>query len=255
MRPKATGWVSFLSGMCFLVMFFRMHALAYSSEECIRCHGQGTQDSSLQIAIDDFENSVHGSALSCVDCHTDINDESHMMLSGSNAVSCLECHEQENRHGLSGTMELRPKCYSCHTKHRIKGKTDSASSIHPKALHKTCAVCHPGECGQYDYLSWFVSLQVIFHGKADLSGKHERDNCVGCHQGSAAHGEKGPIDSQNCYTCHDSLWGSFHPKADPKDRPASFAAALLYQVLALFLLWGGVRFYVQRFMGNKGVRR
>jgi hypothetical protein len=255
MRPRPRGKIFCLTSLSLLCVFLRLDAFAYSPEACIQCHRQGARESSLQISVENFRKSVHGKVLECEDCHTNIIDSSHETLKGSSSVSCGECHEQENRHGLSAERALRPKCYSCHTRHRILGIEDPASSIYPEALKKTCAGCHPSECGHQDYLSWFLSLQVVSHGKADLSKKYGRENCVGCHQGSAAHGERSVIDSQDCFICHQSMWGSMHPKADPEAAPAFFAAALSYQVLAIFLLWGGVRFYMQRSMRSRGARK
>lgn len=246
MRPGLKGKIFCLGILSLSCVFLRSDALAYSPEACIRCHRQGARESSLQISVEDFRKSAHGKVLECEDCHTNIIDSSHLRLKGSSAVSCRECHEQENRHGLSAKGDLRPKCYTCHTRHRILGKEDPASSVYPQALKKTCAVCHPSECGHQDYLSSFVSLQVASHGKADLSRNYGRDNCVGCHQGNAAHGERGPIDSQDCFRCHQSMWGSIHPRANPEKDPALFAAALSYQALALLLLWAGVRYIMQR---------
>jgi hypothetical protein len=255
MTPKARRKFFCLTSLSLLCLFLRLDAFAYSPEACIRCHRQGARESSLQISIEDFRNSAHGKVLECEDCHTSIIDASHITLKRSSTVSCRECHDQENRHGLSAERDLRPKCYSCHTRHRILGKEDPASSVHSEALKKTCSGCHPSECGHEDYLSWFVSLQVVSHGKADLSRNYGRDNCVGCHQGGAAHGERSPIDSQDCFRCHRSMWGSMHPKANLEKDPALFAAALSYQVLAIFLLWGGVRFYMQRSMRNRRARK
>lgn len=236
------------------VLLLTIPVLAYSPEECIQCHGE-TGQSTLRISVADFRHSAHGSDLSCLDCHTGIQDPSHETLNGSSSVSCGECHDRQNRHGLEGKAELRPPCHSCHTKHRILAKENPASSVHPGALPRTCATCHPRESGRPGYLSWFLSLQVVSHGKADFSRRYGRDNCVGCHQGDAAHGEKNPIDPQECYGCHRSMWGSIHPDADPDKEPVLFAAALLYQGLALFLVLGGVLFYIQRFAGKRSGRR
>jgi hypothetical protein len=255
MRLGLRSKIFCLASLSLVCVFLGLDTFAYSPEACIQCHRQGARESSLHISIKDFRNSAHGKVLECEDCHTNIIDASHITLIGSSAVSCRECHEQENRHGVSSGREPRPKCYTCHTRHHILGKEDPASSVYPEALKKTCAGCHPSECGHQDYLSWFLSLQVVSHGKADLSKSYGRDNCVGCHQGSAAHGEKGSIDSQDCFKCHQSMWGLIHPKANPEKDPALFAAALSYQAFALLLLWGGVRYFMQRSARNRRVRK
>jgi hypothetical protein len=232
--------------------FSSLPAMAYTPEDCMRCHQKGSKESSLQVDVEGFKRSAHGANLSCLDCHGSIKDKSHETMKASSAVSCGECHEQENRHGLSQGKDQRPKCYSCHTKHRILGKGDPLSSVHPEALERTCAACHPSECGQVNYLSWFPSLKVVSHGKEDFSGAYERNNCLGCHQGAGAHGEKKPINDQDCAKCHNDLMGFMHPKADSAKQPAIFASAWIYQLFLAGLLWGGFRFYTRRTRHKRG---
>lgn len=225
---------------------------AFTAEECIRCHEAGSRESSLHVSTKDYETSVHGRAsMSCPDCHRAIQDERHRERKGGAGVSCRECHEKENGHAMGSAHDRRPACHSCHTAHLILEKGNKLSSIHPDSLQRTCSPCHPTECGQGGYLSWFPSLQVISHGKADFSRKYGKGNCVGCHQGDAAHGEKTPIDAQDCYKCHRSMWGYIHPKAEPGKNPGLFAAALLYQALGLALIGGGLRLFTLRFRRHR----
>ena len=111
---------------------------------------------------------------------------------------------------------------------------------------------HPSECGREDYLSWFPSLQVVSHGKQDLSRAYDRSNCLGCHQGAGAHGEKKPINDQDCTRCHNDLIGFIHPKADSAKQPGILASAWIYQLFLAGLLWGGFRFYTQRSKHKRG---
>ena len=235
--------------ICFTLAFccFLINAVwAYTPEDCVRCHREGGKGSSLQIDLEAFKQSVHGATLSCLDCHVHIQDESHETMKASGAVSCTECHEQKNRHGLSRDRGQRPTCSSCHTKHRILSKGDPSSSVHSEALEKTCAECHPSECGREDYLAWFPSLKVVSHGKQDLSRAYRRNNCLGCHQGAGAHGEKEKINDQDCAKCHNDMIGFMHPKADSAKQPGILASAWIYQVFLAGLLWGGFRFYTRR---------
>ncbi len=245
-------WV--VIGLCllFLTLLSWPNAVcAYSPEDCIQCHEESGQKSILQISVEDFKNSVHGTTFSCLDCHTDIQDESHQKKKGSGTVSCRQCHELENRHGLGARSDLRPECHSCHTRHRIMGKGDPTSSIYPEALKRTCASCHPAECGRAGYLAWFPSLQIVSHGKQDFSKPYDRGNCLGCHQGAGAHGEKKAINAQNCYKCHDSMAGYMHPKANLSEEPTLFGAAWVYQIFGAALLLGGGRFCIRKIMGKK----
>ena len=222
-------------------------ATAYTPEDCIECHRTGSGESGLHISVGEYEASIHGPEITCLECHTGVVDEQHESTKGSGAVDCSACHEQENRHGLNGPEERRPKCYDCHTRHHMLSKTDPASAVHPDNLATTCAGCHPAASGETDFFSWFPSYQIASHNKGDFTTAYNKENCLGCHQGAAAHGESSPIDEQNCYKCHLSpdkagaMWGYMHPKPDVKTQPTVFAAASIYQVffaLGLIVLLG-----------------
>jgi hypothetical protein len=231
---------------------------AYVPENCIKCHGEKSEKSSLQIPLEAFKASVHSKELSCQDCHTGVIDDSHQTIIGSGAVDCTQCHDQENRHGLQ-RRDNRPKCYSCHTRHRILRRVDKASSVNPKQLRYTCKICHPAECGQTDYLSFLPSLKLSSHKKQDFAGDYSVLNCIGCHQGMAAHGGDEIISKQSCHKCHLSrqgsslLMGYMHPKADRLKQSGIFAAAIIYQVAVVIVLVGGFGFFI-RFFGTKSCK-
>lgn len=235
-------------------------ATAYTLEDCIECHRTGSEESGLHISIEEYEASVHGPEITCLDCHTGVVDDQHQSIKGSGAVDCSACHEQENRHGLNGPEEQRPKCHDCHTRHHMLSKTDPASAVHPDQLATTCAGCHPAASGETDFFSWFPSFQIASHNKGDFASDYNKANCLGCHQGAAVHGESAPIDEQNCYKCHlapeaaDALWGYMHPKPDMKTQPTVFAAASIYQVFVAFglivLLGKFLNFVFDRFLGK-----
>ena len=214
----------------------------YTSEDCIECHQMGSDESELHISVQDYEASVHGMEITCLDCHTGVVDEEHESTPGSGAVDCNECHEQENRHGLNGPEKERPQCHDCHTRHNMLSKTDPASSVHKDRLVITCAGCHPAASGQTDFFSWFPSFQIASHNKADSATDYRAQNCVGCHQGAAVHGGAEPINDQDCYKCHLSpeadgaMWGYMHPQADQDSHPSVFAAASIYQVFVVIAL-------------------
>jgi hypothetical protein len=141
--------------------------------------------------------------------------------------------------------------------HGILEKENALSSVYPENLKETCKKCHPVECGQTDYLSWLPSIQIASHKKQDFSRAYEKGNCLGCHQGMAAHGEEEPINDQGCYTCHlyqkgqSRLWGYIHPRADFKKRPTIFVAAIISLLFLGFLLWGGFRFYIRKLFSKQ----
>ncbi len=227
-------------------------ALAYTPEDCIECHQKGSSESTLQISIDEFNASSHAEEATCLDCHTMVEDESHETTPGSGVTDCSECHEEENPHGRGSDTGTRPQCYSCHTRHGMLPKDDPRSATHPQRLKETCKSCHTRESGETDYFSWLPSLQIASHSKQDFSQSYNRDNCIGCHQGQAAHGEAEPIDDQTCFTCHVSLDGQnkllgyIHSKADARLQPGVLAAAFIYQVFLGVVIFGGFAFFIRK---------
>jgi len=244
-----------------LLLFFSSgSAGAYTTDECLGCHGQGGS-ATRTISITEFKNSAHGKDPSCRDCHTNVKDESHQARPGAVAVQCGPCHDQENRHGLQANGRPRPQCHDCHTRHGILPKADPKSSVHPARLPLTCKTCHPWECGKSDYMSQFLSLRIKSHKKQDFSRAFQDTNCLGCHQGKAAHGEERLINNQSCYKCHQPvqgegpLWGSIHPRADWKRRPTLFAAAVADQAGLGFLAAAVLVFIARKIIQTIGRRR
>jgi hypothetical protein len=226
---------------------------AYTTQECIDCHRTGSAESGLHISIDEFNASIHAEEAGCQECHTLVKSEDHTTTLGSGVVDCSGCHEQENRHGRGSSSGTRPQCYSCHTRHGILAKDDPRSTVHSKRLKETCRSCHPQESGQTDYLSWLPSLQIASHSKQDFSQIYARTNCLGCHQGTGAHGDQETINDQNCFTCHvppdgrNKLLGYIHSKADARRQPGVLAAATIYQAIMGVLVLGGFAFFIHKF--------
>jgi hypothetical protein len=229
---------------------------AYTQDECIQCHQSGSKESTRQISMETFNASVHGEETGCQDCHTGVTDESHTSTPGSGAADCSACHDQVNRHGLH-SERTPPDCYACHTKHNILSKDDVRSTVHADNLKETCKSCHAQRSGNTDYFSWLPSLQVSSHEKQDFSRDYSADNCVGCHQGKAVHGEEAVVNDQDCYKCHVSLngenllYGYIHPNADDKEQPDTFIAASAYQLSLIALVWGGLGFFIRKFSRKK----
>ena len=251
----------FLTIFVMLLWLLPWETWAYTTEDCIECHRLNSKESVLQISVEEFQSSIHSSEITCEDCHTKIKDEAHEEVKGSGAVDCNECHEQENRHGLESKSNNLPQCYSCHPKHRMLEKENEASSVHPGQLKKTCKGCHPIESGEIDYVSWLPSIRIKSHKKQDFSQTYGRDNCLGCHQGQAAHGGEEQLNEQNCHLCHGAMKDQgalavlIHARADSGKQPFIFGAAVLYQIFIVLFLWGGFRFYILPLFGKGRKRR
>lgn len=243
----------------FLIPFFGYQVMAYTQEDCVKCHGKKGGTSQIQISLEEFQASVHGRELSCLDCHRGVKNKGHEEQRGSGVVDCGDCHDQENRHGLQSKQGNRPKCHSCHTRHGILPKDNTSSSIHFAKLEMTCRACHAAECGDAGLLAWLPSIQIASHKKQDFHESYERTNCIGCHQGMAVHGEEEPVDDQVCHTCHipgggrSGLWGTIHPKADIKTQPGTFIAAVISPALIIALLGGAMGVWLRRHV--KGRRK
>lgn len=225
---------------------------AYEEADCARCHGTGAAESTLVVSMDQFKASAHGREVGCMDCHTDITDAAHQGRSGAARVDCNQCHEQENRHGVGGLGGRRPRCHDCHSTHGILSRNHPDSTVHVSNLKDTCKGCHPVAGGDRDFLSWLPSIRVSSHGKQDLGASYDMGNCVGCHQGKAAHGEDQRISQDNCDKCHipeirgrASLSGTMHPKADPEEQPVVYGAALVYQGFLWALVACGIGFIIR----------
>jgi hypothetical protein len=226
-------------------------AWAYTAADCIDCHRPNSTQSTRRIDIGAYDNSVHGDQMACTDCHTRIVDEEHTMLPGSGAVDCTQCHATRNQHGTGS--ESAPRCHDCHTRHAILPQDDPRAATHSENLVQTCGRCHPGQSGRADYLSWLPGLKIATHTKGDLSLVYSRNRCLGCHQGQGSHGLAEIVDPAACDRCHltpegnNALWGYFHPQADWRKQPGTFAAGMMYQVLLAALLGAGLAFYGRKF--------
>ena len=245
----------FLHILLFLILLPVSEAGAYTEADCIACHTGTGQESLLKMSVEQFNRSVHGGEVSCRECHANVVDDDHQESPGSGAVDCSGCHDQVNEHG-AGATENRPRCFSCHTRHAILSPDDLQSSVHGDRLRQTCRGCHPGQSGSVGYLAWLTTLQVASHPKQDFSQEYTRENCLGCHQGRAAHGETEPVDDQNCFTCHldddgqNKLWGVIHPQAQMAHQPGVFAAAVTYQLVLIAIVFSGLRWLIRRFSTN-----
>jgi hypothetical protein len=244
--------------LIFSLMTLSRNSWAYTSVDCVQCHAKVGSESKLQISLSDFKSSVHGDKVECSECHTGVVDIRHIKDPDLGKADCSRCHEQKNLHGMVSDSANRPRCYSCHTRHNILPGKDAASSVAPGRLRGTCGKCHPGECGKVEYLAWLPSLQISSHKKQDFAHSYGRDDCLGCHQGRAAHGEKGQIVQEQCYRCHlssdgsgSALMGSIHPIADFTVQPATFTSAVIYQLFLAMLLIAGIMFYIGWFSGRK----
>lgn len=239
--------------LCLYVLLFAGVAAAYDSTDCIDCHGKKDGGSDLIMDLAAFETSVHNGTAECTDCHNQVVGDSHMQTKGSGIADCSQCHDTVNDHGTADPVEVRPDCAACHSRHGILASSDPGSTVHPDNLAATCGRCHEAQTGRPDYLSWLPSVQISSHPKQDFGGSYGMDNCIGCHQGKAAHGQTQIIDETNqCHRCHmepegkSALWGVIHARADLAKQPGTWVAGVIYQLFLLALLGFGGAYTVGR---------
>jgi hypothetical protein len=211
---------------------------AYEMSNCISCHGDSRNKDVPQVSIAEFNASIHGAKISCLDCHPYI-EAGHEAGNVTEKVNCNMCHQQENRHGPSATTGSRPECYSCHTKHNIMPAGMDNSSINRARLKETCSGCHETRYGKSGHMNIFTSLKIRSHKKGDFSRQFNETNCIGCHQGMAIHGTDEKVSADNCASCHikdnkNAMMGRFHAAAN--SGLSNFSLSIITQILILVIL-------------------
>jgi hypothetical protein len=205
-------------------------------DDCIRCHRQGSAESKKTIRLREYLSSTHGKELSCVDCHEDIKDITHSWQKAVR-IDCQSCHKKENRHDKEGSVA----CISCHPPHFIFPTNDSRSSLNWRNLGVTCGKCHRLQGKGKGLLAFLKSFQIASHPKQNFAKVVDKNMCVACHQGEAAHGESGPINNQQCNTCHrpmgrySSELGYIHRGDDWNLNSLNFVAGYINLIGSLLL--------------------
>ncbi|MBN2038998.1 MAG: hypothetical protein JW864_03090 [Spirochaetes bacterium] len=143
-----------LSNLIFFTLFLLLPLAvqaSYFPEDCIACHAAKDGDSSLQIPLQEFNESAHGRNVTCTDCHNSVLNEEHM-TDGAHAVDCSQCHPVES--GATDYFSFLP---SLRVKWHLKG--DFSGNYNKK----NCIGCHQGKAS---------------HGK---EGAVDKQNCYVCH--------------------------------------------------------------------------
>ncbi|MBN2705795.1 MAG: hypothetical protein JXR89_05065, partial [Deltaproteobacteria bacterium] len=257
-----------------------------TTEECMKCHKEanlasGRLDGSralLQVDPKIYQQTLHAQKLECVDCHEDTAAARHCR-SGFAKVNCLACHSDseglfpfgarkrlaekgikipkrklmtdsyylQTKHGkalLAGKKDA-PNCYDCHTRHYIFGARIEQSTVNRANLTETCGSCHK-ERKLSTMLERLSTFRLEAHRKGDLSFDYDRCNCLDCHQGEAAHGEK--VSDAPCGRCHDTKrtekeislagLGPFHLYPDYEKQYPVWCLRNFYGLSVLLLLFG-----------------
>jgi len=212
-----------------------------TNDDCIACHSDPSltkdvngKQVSLQVDPDHFKNGIHGSILSCVDCHTGVTAGPHDPTPAK--VKCVTCHADEqaawersyHAKALQSGDRHAATCEDCHGGvHQILPASDPQSSVNHANIPATCGRCH----GQKFVMEPsghsaepFVSYQQSVHGRAVAAGKTGAAVCTDCHGSHAILPGSDPKSSifkfnvpQTCGQCHQKVeqqfMGSIHGQA------------------------------------------
>jgi len=219
------------SSLAFLLLVLFLPSIARPQErdlqaereverKCLECHNNpalhgARADGKLRSAYVDTEryrNSVHyEKEYTCLSCHPDATPDFHPR-EGVRIRSCGDCHDhedeladfQKSRHGkaLKEGVKDGADCFSCHSNHYTRKKSDPEARIHPDRVRETCGACHPEEGGFTASGSWWAGSRMSAHGKSDLSGDFSVRNCRDCHFGPDTHRTPLPEELPVCAACH-----------------------------------------------------
>lgn len=169
-----------------------------TNDECLVCHGDSGLSTerdgkpvSLAVNPEAFKNSLHGSILSCVDCHTDVATSPHERT--PNKVSCATCHADQqaaydrsyHAQAIKAGDANAATCASCHgSPHELLPAADPKSRVNHANLAATCGSCHgqkfvmeaSGHSAQP-----YLSYQQSVHGRAVANGSAKAAVCTDCH--------------------------------------------------------------------------
>jgi cytochrome b subunit of formate dehydrogenase len=183
------------------ILYFPVCAAAQKTEDCLACHDDITLTTkregrvvSLYVAGKKFAGSVHGS-LSCVDCHSDLQNKEFPHEGRPAKVACGTCHADEEQlhagslHGKAVARgdSLAPRCKDCHGSHEIYALKDSRSSVTPSRIPYLCGKCHqegtPVQRQREIHESNIIeNYSESMHGAALLQkGLTVTATCVSCH--------------------------------------------------------------------------
>ena len=227
-------------GLCFLLLTATASAGKApkappkpTNEECLACHGDAGlaterdgKPVSLAVNPDTFKNSIHGSILSCVDCHADVTTSPHVATPAK--VSCSTCHADQqaaydrsyHAKAIKGGDLKAATCVDCHgSPHELLPASDPKARVNHANLAATCGTCHgqkfvmeaSGHSAQP-----YLSYQQSVHGRAVAAGSEKAAVCTDCHGSHEILQASDPKSSifkfnvpQTCAKCHNAVEKEF----------------------------------------------
>ncbi len=211
------------------IIFIFIFASSLLADKCDKCH---------KSEYDHFKTSVHNGQVECLECHTGADKEHSKGL--QSGVDCLSCHDKME--GFKNTPHAKVmfntsnkvyNCALCHTAHSILPSKNEFSSVNKKNLKDTCTKCHKDIKGK-GFLGTFGNFRISAHEKIYAGEEYSDSNCLNCHHGNAAHGEKN-LNPSNCDKCHNKDSFKFHTSKDINSAIWVFLAFLFLIGVSLYL--------------------
>ena len=182
---------------------------------CFECHsdkGLAKVDESgrvVSLYVDkaNYENSVHAD-ISCVGCHTDLEDMEAEHAAKLEPINCGQCHEevdsvyQESLHAeaIKRGVKDSARCSDCHGNHYVYPKDHVMSKVNPLNMEETCDRCHADVAfvkehrGIPDRVYPGIVYKESVHGRAVKRGIEGAASCSDCH---SSHNLRSPLDPES----------------------------------------------------------
>ncbi|PIZ63043.1 MAG: hypothetical protein COY19_10615 [Candidatus Marinimicrobia bacterium CG_4_10_14_0_2_um_filter_48_9] len=205
---------------------------AQSNKDCLECHSYKTLEGvrnghkiSVFVSSKEFDTSVHN-ALTCVECHTDLDMKKIPHRNTFTPVQCGDCHRvplQQFRESLHDKVlqdggDLAPNCQTCHGSHNIKPIADPESNVRPIKVPGLCGSCHhegTEVSERYDIPQDQIleNYSESMHGEGLLrKGLTVSATCVSCHTPHRILPHTDPRStisklniSKTCSQCHSEI--------------------------------------------------
>jgi hypothetical protein len=179
---------------------------------CFHCHS---------TEVDQFQKSVHGENISCIDCHggdtsvngtlvsVDVMNRSFTGIPSKVNITklCSKCHSktvelyEESVHWnkLTNGRENAASCMDCHGTHNILSHKDPQSMTYVDKIPQLCANCHEN---QTKMQAWYYGIATdrfdtykkSYHYKATILGGGKDKSLATCNDCHENHNTKNQTD-------------------------------------------------------------
>jgi len=249
---------------CLPAGLFNEAAAQLSNDVCLGCHGNVSfampsadgEMRTLYVDKGQFEHSVHGKFLQCVQCHQNATQIPHQNIAKTRLEwrqsiprMCEACHSNQVQQYLNSVhgRELEQNgnaraavCSNCHTAHNIEPTVTDSIKL---AIIQNCGGCHEAN---------YKSYKDTFHGQVTTLGYAHTAKCFDCHGSHDIQRVNDPASTvypanrlQTCRKCHVGAtagFATFQPHATTNDF-SRYPYTWLASKMMLLLLGGTFAFF------------